>query len=39
MTNITYKVKTQANMKICQEEKFRDIYKGGEVLISITMSR
>lgn len=28
MTNVTYKLKTQANMNICQEGKFGDMYKG-----------
>lgn len=38
MTNVTYKVKTQANMKICQDGKFGDMYKGGEAMLH-SMSR
>lgn len=38
MKNVTYKVKTQANMKICQQGKFEEMYKGGEEMLH-SMSR
>lgn len=33
MANVTYRVKTQANMRICHDGKFGDIYKSGEEML------